>query len=140
MTKPFDPELYDRDDRAKDFVRAFFEQRFGFIAYVNPDQYGIDLIIENDRGKFELEVEVKQAWTGRNFPYKTLHYAARKIKFAENLGNVHFITLNKNWTWGLLVSGDVIATCKIVTKDTIYTKNEKFIEVPLDKCSLLKLF
>ena len=140
MSKPFDPELYERDDKAKDFVRAFFEERYGFIAYVNPYQYGIDLIIENKRGKFELEVEVKQGWTGKDFPYKTLHYAARKVKFAENPDHVHFITLNKDWTWGLLVSGEVIAQCEIICKDTIYTKNEKFIQVPLDKCSLLKLY
>lgn len=140
MSKLFDQGLYERDDKAKDFVKAFFEERFGFIAYVNPDQYGIDLIIENERGKFELEVEVKQGWTGRNFPYKTLHYAYRKIKFANNPDHVHFITLNRDWTWGLLVSGKVIAQCEIICKDTIYTKNEKFIQVPLDKCSLLKLY
>lgn len=139
MSKPFSQSLYDRDDNAKDFVRLFFIERYHYDCWVNPDPYGIDLIIQNDRGIFELEVEVKQSWQGRNFPYQTLHYAARKLKFAENPANVHFITLNKDWSYGLLVTGDVIATCSIIVKDTIYTKNERFIEVPREKCALIKL-
>lgn len=140
MSKPFSQELYDRDDQAKDFVIRFFIERYNWDAYVNPDQYGIDVIVENERGKFEVEVEVKQAWEGKKFPYKTLHYAARKLKFAENPDNVHFLTLNKDWTYGLLVSAETIAICKIIRKDTIYTKNEKFIEVPIDNCTPLKLY
>ena len=140
MSKPFSQKLYDRDDSAKDYVLRFFAERFGYVAYVNPDPYGIDLIIENERGRFELEVEVKRSWLGKNFPYQSLHYAYRKIKFAENPDNVHFITLNREWSYGLLVTGEVVSECVVITKDTIYTKNEKFIEVPLSKCVLLKLF
>lgn len=140
MSKKFDQGLYDADDPAKEFVIAFFQTRYGYIAYVNPDPYGIDLIIENERGTFELEVEVKHGWKGTTFPYRSLHFAARKIKFAQNPDNVHFITLNHNWTYGIITSGLVIKESRIVIKDTIYTKNEKFIEVPIDKCHIIKLY
>lgn len=140
MNKPFSQELYDNDDAAKEFVIAFFTKRFGFIVYVNPDPYGIDLIVENERGTFELEVEVKHAWKGKKFPFKSLHFAGRKIKFANNPSHVHFITLNHDWTYGLLTSGDTIKNSVVIRKDTIYTKNEKFIEVPIAKCTLLRLY
>jgi hypothetical protein len=140
MNKPFSQELYDNDDAAKEFVIAFFTERYGFIVYVNPDQYGIDLIVENSRGTFELEVEVKHGWKGEKFPFRSLHFAGRKIKFAKNPEHVHFITLNDDWTYALLTSGDVLKESKVITKDTIYTKNEKFVEVPLDKCQLLRMY
>jgi hypothetical protein len=53
---------------------------------------------------------------------------------------VHFITLNDDWTYALLTSGDVLKESRVITKDTIYTKNEKFVEVPLDKCQLLRMY
>ena len=48
MSKPFDRELYDRDDAAKEFVITYFTERYGFLVYVNPDQYGIVLYDEID--------------------------------------------------------------------------------------------
>lgn len=139
MSKPFSKELYDRDDAAKEFVIDYFTIRHGFKVYVNPDQYGIDLIVENERGIFELEVEVKHNWKGRNFPYPTIHFAARKLKFAVNPENVSFIMLNDDWSYGLLIEGEVFAVSPIITKNTIYTRNERFVEVPIAKGVLLRL-
>jgi hypothetical protein len=140
MAKPFSQELYDRDDAAKEFVIDFFRSRYGYIVYVNPDQYGIDLIVENERGKFELEVEVKHNWKGERFPFKTIHFAARKIKFAKNPQNVTFLMLNDDWTYGLLVEGEVFASSPTIRKDTIYTRNEAFVAVPANKGTLIKMF
>lgn len=139
MYKPFSQELYDRDDAAKEFVIEYFTQRHGFMVYVNPDKYGIDLIVENERGKFELEVEVKHNWKGPKFPFQTIHFAHRKIKFAQNPQNVSFIMLNDDWSYGLVIEGETFAKSPIITKNTIYTKNERFIEVPIDKGTLLRL-
>ena len=139
MSKPFSQELYDRDDAAKEFVIDFFRTRYGWVVYVNPDQYGIDLIVENERGRFELEVEVKHNWKGRRFPYPTIHFAARKLKFAQNPINVNFIMLNDDWTYGLVIDGETFASSPIISKNTIYTKNEKFVEVPASKGTLLQL-
>ena len=139
MSKPFDRELYDRDDAAKEFVITYFTERYGFLVYVNPDQYGIDLIVENERGTFELEVEVKHNWKGKRFPFQSVHFAARKLKFAQHPDNVHFIMLNDDWTYALLIDGPTFASSPIIRKDTIYTRNERFVEVSVDKAMLLKL-
>lgn len=139
MTKPFSQELYDRDDAAKEFVIDFFRVRHGFKIYVNPDQYGIDLIVENERGRFELEVEVKHNWKGKRFPFRTIHFAARKIKFAENPQNVHFIMLNDDWTYALLIDGITFSESPKIRKDTIYTRNEEFVEVPAEKGTLIRM-
>jgi len=140
MSKRFDQELYNKDDAAKFFVIDFFTERYGFNVYVNPDEYGIDLIVENDRGTFGLEVEVKHNWRTVKFPFDSIHFAYRKIKFAKDPANVHFIMLSHNWTWALLVDGETFASSPIVIKDTIYSRNEKFIEVPSSKCRILRLY
>lgn len=140
MNKPFSRELYNRDDAAKEFVIDYFTIRHGFDVYVNPDPYGIDLIVENERGRFELEVEVKHNWKGSKFPYKTIHFAARKLKFAQNPENVSFIMLNDDWSYGLVIEGETFAQSPIIVKDTIYTQRERFVEIPFDKGTLLRLF
>jgi hypothetical protein len=139
VNKPFSRELYDRDDAAKEFVIDYFTIRHGFKVYVNPDPYGIDLIVENERGIFELEVEVKHNWKGSVFPYKTIHFAARKLKFAQNPENVSFIMLNDDWSCGLVIEGETFAQSPIIVKDTIYTQRERFVEIPFDKGTLLRL-
>lgn len=139
VSKPFSQELYDRDDAAKEFVISLFTTRYGWLVYVNPDQYGIDLIVENERGVFELEVEVKHNWKGQKFPYQTVHFAARKLKFAKNPENVNFIMLNDDWTYAIVIDGPTFASSPIIKKDTIYTKNERFVEVAVAKGTLLKL-
>ena len=48
-------------------------------AIVNPDTYGIDLIVDNT---FYCEVEVKHNWKGKDFPFSTLQLSDRKRKFA----------------------------------------------------------
>ncbi len=139
MSKPFDKELYEANDPAKEFVIAYFTERYGFLVYVNPDQYGIDLIVENERGTFELEVEVKHNWKGKRFPYQTVHFPARKLKFAKNPDNVHFIMLNDDWTYALLIDGPTFAKSEVITKDTFLTKNERFVSVLASNATLLRM-
>ena len=139
MSKPFDKDLYDANDPAKEFVIKFFTERYGFLVYVNPDPYGIDLIVENERGTFELEVEVKHNWKGKRFPFQTMHFAARKLKFAENPDNVHFIMLNSDWTYALLIDGITFSNSPIINKDTYLTKNERFVSVIASNATLLRM-
>jgi hypothetical protein len=130
--KPFDPELYAKDDLAK-FIVIDWLEGFGIRANVNPDDYGIDLIGYRDGERFEIEVEVKHAWSGATFPFDTLHYSARKLKFLESPATVKFITLNHEWSHCAIVDGEDLDSSQIVEKKTIYTELEKFIEVPIAK-------
>ena len=139
--KPFSKSLYEDDDNAKDLIVTWLLRR-GYEARVNPDDYGIDVIAEKNGKHYEFEVEVKHNWKGMIFPFRTLHYADRKLKFLNPGGEKKttvFITLNNERTHALTVTNEILTKSKIVTKDTIYTKGEKFIEVAIQDCYLIEI-
>ncbi len=135
--KPFDPQLYERDDIAKFFVIDWL-RAINIEAKVNPDPYGIDLLATSSNGDYQIEVEVKQNWSGWRFPFQTLHYSARKAKFLKDGIQTRFITLNKEWTYAAVVNGESFRSAQKIKKDTIYTNNELFIEIPLNEIDFYK--
>lgn len=139
VKKPFSQDLYNSDDTAKDQVISYLQAK-KWKAWVNPDQYGIDVLaIDLDGKEMQFEVEVKHNWKGPKFQYSTLHYSDRKRKFLTTPENTAFITLNHERTHALMVAGTVLAKAETIVKDTIYTKGEKFIEVNTVDCVLLDL-
>jgi hypothetical protein len=130
--KPFSKSLYDTNDNAKDLVIKWLAAN-GITAWVNPDQYGIDLLSDDKK----YEVEVKRNWLEDDFPYDEVHFPARKLKFATP--DAVFVMLNHKKTHALLVTGDVFKGSPKVIKSTIYTENEEFIEVLVNKCTIVKL-
>lgn len=130
MTKPFDKDLYDADDSAKYLVIEWLERR-GFVAFVNPDDYGIDILGRYNGMDYAFEVEVKHNWRGFNFPFDTVHYSARKRKFVMAEGKTFFVTLNHERTRLLLINHNDFMAGKLVNKKTIYTDSEWFIEIPV---------
>lgn len=136
--KPFDQDLYDADDNAKHLVIEYLAT-LGLQARVNPDPYGIDLLGDWFDKAYEIEVEVKHNWSGSSFPFDTLHYSARKLKFLNAHAEVRFITLNHERTHAAIVTGEDLASCKIVEKKTKYTEAEKFLEVPTSKVKWVSL-
>lgn len=127
--KPFSEELYAQDDLAK-FVVIDWLKTIGITAWVNPDNYGIDLLGERGAESFQIEVEVKHNWSGRIFPFDTLHFSARKLKFLDAKATVKFITLNHEWSHLAIVDGEDLGSSPIVKKKTKYTDEEEFIEIP----------
>jgi hypothetical protein len=139
-SKEFCSEQYRADDVAKNAVGKWLASRWGFTnVRVNPDRYGIDLLAEHEGRSFGIEVEVKHNWKGRNFPFSSVHYSARKIKFLEAQEVVYFVTVNDDRTNLLLVSSEDLHTLKLVKKDTSYTASEWFIEIPIDKTYVYEL-
>lgn len=136
MSKPFDPELYKQDDPAKHEMVSWLSD-MGFYAYINPDQYGIDVLAIKDFVDYGFEVEVKHNWSGHEFPYDTVHFAGRKTKFiAPN----HFFTMfNTERTAFLLVDGFSMRLAPVVSKKTKYTDNESFVAVPVGRCNFIRL-
>ncbi len=129
VIKPFSLQLYADNDNAKELVIRWLEAQ-GFTAWVNPDEYGIDLIFHNKDGDYYYaEVEVKHNWEGVAFPFKSIHFPKRKLKFA-NPRSV-FIMLNKDRSQLIVIPGKKLLKSPIITKNTIYTENEEFIEVQL---------
>jgi hypothetical protein len=135
--KPFDLSLYEQDDRAKLVVVGFLETR-GYDAWVNEDQFGVDVLADRDGLRWQFEVEVKHGWNGADFPFRSLHYAARKLKWSHE-PRTWYCTLNDDWDRMIVVSGEVLGRCQVVFKNTIYTFDEPFVQVPLEECWMVVL-
>lgn len=130
--KEFSQSLYDANDDAKHQVIAWLEER-GFMAWVNEDQYGIDVQALRMGKQYVFEVEVKHNWGDGGFPFDSVHFPLRKSKFAAE-DNAWFVMLNRSRTQILLVSGAVFRESKVVRKATKYTDDEEFVEIPLSRC------
>lgn len=135
--KPFDPELYAENDPAKDYVIEWLRAK-GYEAKVNPDQYGIDLLVSKAGRHSGIEVEVKHNWQGYLFPYRTVHISLRKIKFFTE-GNNYLLMLNSDWSSALSFAAEAIRNSPIIVKNTKLTKDESFIELPTKSATHYKL-
>ena len=141
--KVFDKTTYDQDDNAKDQLIAFLAT-YGFSdPRVNPDQYGIDVLAERDNERYAFEVEVKHNWKGEYFPFKTVHFSYRKIKFTKipdiSLRNTFFVMLNDDRTCALRVDGVTFAGAKVTSKKTKHTELERFAEIPVEQVIFFRL-
>ena len=129
MIKPFSIDLYDKNDDAKELVIKILEDK-KYIAWVNKDPYGIDIVCQDEQGKCTYhEVEVKHNWKGDVFPFKTVHIPARKLKFANALS--YFVILNHERSHLLVIPGIQLLESPVITKSTIYTEDEEFVEVTI---------
>ena len=135
--KPFDINLYNADDNAKDLVIQWLK-RYGYEVWVNPDKYGIDLIGIDVRGReIAVEVEVKHHWTGPHFPFRTVHVSARKQKFVRP--NAYLVMVNHERTHVLTLDYETLSQARLVTKPTIYTTDEQFLQVDVEMAKIRKL-
>lgn len=134
--KPFDAGLYAADDNAKHQVINWLE-RNDFWAWVNPDQFGVDVLALRDTVDYAFEVEVKHNWTGPVFPFDGVHFAERKTKFTGSA--THFTMLNHERDHVLLAPAKVVRSSPIVEKSTRLSAWEAFIEVPLESCGVYSL-
>jgi hypothetical protein len=132
-SKVFDKAHYDADDNAKLELIDWLNNR-DFSAWVNEDQFGIDVQAIKYGEEYDFEVEVKHNWKGNNFPFVTVHWSARKLKFAKQSKRNWFVMFNHERTMALFVSGKTMLSSPVVTKDTKYTNAEKFVAVPLTDC------
>jgi len=135
--KPFDLALYEADDNAKDIVIQWLKG-YGYNVDVNPDQYGIDLIGTDNTGKaIAVEVEVKHHWKGSHFPFRTVHVSARKQKFVKP--DAYLVMVNHERTHCLTLNYEALSAARLVTKPTIYTTDEQFMQVDVEIAKIRKL-
>lgn len=87
--KPFDPANFEENDPAsRACVRAYFARNLVHLID-NPDRYGIDLISPD--GFFSVEVERRNVWTGKDFPFAEVNLPERKAKFFRHPNTAYAI-------------------------------------------------
>ena len=140
--KPFSPELYADNDYAKEIVINWLNKDDESRAWVNPDQYGIDILQDtNDGREYFYEVEVKHNWSGPTFPFGEVHFPARKQKFAKKHPeeSTFFVMLNSEHTHALIVDGFDFNRGTVIRKNTSVMDNDLFVEVPVFNCKFVTL-
>jgi hypothetical protein len=136
-TKRFNLEQYQQDDPAKHQIIKWFKT-WGWKVIVNPDKTGVDLLATNKEGThYTIEVEVKHNWLTGAFKYETLHIAGRKRKWINETA-IH-VTINHDLTHFILVTPETWKHAKLITKNTIHTRKETFIEIPIKHCKTYAL-
>ena len=138
MTKPFSKSLYETNDGAKHQIVTWLTTQ-GFKAWINPDQYGIDVLADKNEKRYEFEVEVKHNWRGSTFPYDTIDFPARKLKVAKPTLENFFAMLNHERNRVLIISGQTFLNSPIIKKDTIYTKDESFVNIAISEAKFFDL-
>ena len=135
MFKPFDPQLYNKNDTAKYDAIKYLE-KLNKKAYVNPDQYGVDLIVDD---AVYCEVEVKHAWKGKEFPFSTLQIPERKTKFTKADKPVMFMVFNSDRSYAFLVKGDDVMKSPLKHVPNKYMDDEMFFQIPVNKLTKVRI-
>lgn len=129
-SKKFDKDLYEKyDTLGKQIVKSFMIQN-GYQLVSEEEAYkSHDLIFAKNGDDVKVEVQVCRSWQTVGFPYETINMPIRKKLTTSNL----FVTVSRNGSSLLIVPMETILASPIITKDTCYTKGEKFFNLPQSK-------
>ena len=117
MLKQFVEEQHAiHDAEAKEAVRKFWVE-LGYDCIENPDELGVDLLVDGKGREFGCEVETKTGWHGSEFNYPTLHFPFRKKKFTK--GRATFFVLNNARSHAAVVSRQ-----KLLKSPVVQVKNK----------------
>lgn len=138
MLKEFEPERWEKyDTPAKDAAMKFWQRR-GYSCLENPDEFGVDLLVEGKGKKFGCEVEVKTKWFGGEFTFPTLHIALRKRKFMD--APCQFIVFNHSLSHAALVARNRVLRSPVVEiKNVTVPAGERFYDVPVSEVVVINM-
>ena len=138
MLKYFDRDQFARHDaHAKEVARQFWIN-LGYDCIENPDEYGVDLLVEGKGRKFGCEVEVKTGWHGPEFNYPTLQIPFRKKKFTKE--KVTFFVLNNARSHAAVVSRNDVVTSPVVTVPNKFVPaGDLFYDVNVQDAKIINL-
>ena len=138
MLKYFDRDQFARHDaHAKEVARQFWIN-LGYDCIENPDEYGVDLLVEGKGRKFGCEVEVKTRWHGPEFNYPTLHIPFRKKKFTKE--KVTFFVLNNARSHAAVVGrNDVVSSPVVTIPNKFVPAGDLFYDVNVQDAKMINL-
>lgn len=125
--KKFNKSLYEKYDAlGKETVKHFMNQ-MGYTLVSEEEAYkSHDLIITKGDDELRVEIQVCTSWKTLKFPYPTINMPIRKKANTCDL----FITVNHNGSALLVIPMETMLRSPVITKDTCYTKGEKFFNAP----------
>jgi hypothetical protein len=149
VRKKFDYELFRANDKlARDIGKKYWlSQKYEVMD--NPDKYGPDLIVKDPifmgglAEEFYCELEIKRAWKGKEFKYRTCQIPQRKAKFLDKSKYnmpCHFFIINNEYQYAFYIEDQDVASSPLVEVPNRYVpEGELFFQVSLDKCRLIEL-
>lgn len=137
MFKAFQQNDFNKyDDAAREMATAFWE-RMGFSCKDNPDEFGVDLIVEGGNKRFYCEVEVKTVWHGVQFKYPTIHLPVRKAKFLAK--PTQFMIFNNSLTHAAVFGRQVVRDSPRVEVSNVKIRTgEKFFAIPVSSAHFVQ--
>lgn len=126
--KAFSRELYNKYNDFAIVVATKFLSQSGY-KFVNKKECykSHDFIVSKNGREYKIEVEVSQRWTTIGFPYQTMTVPFRKKDSKADF----YIQMNKSGTALFFMPMSDVFEAPIITKNTCYTTNEMFFNVPL---------
>jgi hypothetical protein len=139
--KRFDERLFlDNDTPARSAVMRHIDAA-GLYITDNDDRYGPDLIVYKGLKKsYYIECEIKNVWSGADFPYDSVQLPSRKEKFLKAGLPIEFWILNKELTHAVVLPDFIIDSSFLVeVPNRLVSSGEYFYQIPIDKCIIKKL-
>lgn len=131
--KPFSPRSYRENKWVEDLIEKKVEIA-GYRLMHNPDKHGIDLLIVNRHGKAIGGIEAE--WHGRywkkNFPFETVHFLGRKIKYIKP--HYFYMMVNNDGSEALMIPLTDLPKYEIKKMDNRLCDEEGIFDVPNEKC------
>jgi hypothetical protein len=138
MLKQFVEEQHALHDAEAKAIAQHFWIKLGYTCVENPDQYGVDLLVEGKGRKFGCEVETKTGWHGPKFEFPNLRIPFRKKKFTED--RVTFFVLNSGRTHAAVVSRQKLLKSPVVQiKNKMVPMGDYFYEIDLEDVEFINL-
>jgi len=129
-TMKFSRELYDQCNGFGIKTATSFLESQGYRFVNDIECYkSHDFIVQKDGKQYKIEVEVSRIWKSKPFPFKSMTVPYRKKDSQAHF----FVQTNAVGDYLNFCPMSVVKESEVITKDTCYTTNEKFFNVPLNK-------
>jgi hypothetical protein len=126
------------DAPAKVAVLEYLRRQEPGHHFQEGSQYELDIFCDcKFRGLHFIEVEVKEEWFGKPFPYTTVHIPERKEKWLKY--DVEFWVLSRDYKRAVVVPKEHCKEKITLPYNALNDEPEDFFNVPLSICKQLVL-
>jgi len=134
--KPFSPTLYKQYNKLGIDTAIHFLSQMGFKTINQDEAYkSHDFIVEKNGKQCLVEAEVTEKWTRTAFPYVNMSVPYRK----KDSNADYYVRVNAHGTALFFCPMKEVLAMPVITKNTCYTTNEQFFNVPVSTLTLYYL-